>query len=185
MNASIALAAALAREYEGLSLRPYVCPAGYWTIGYGNRCLADGSAVTARTRPITKQQAEDLLISTLAGLLPKLRALIHVRITPNQEAALLDWQYNLGTGVIAGSTLLRLLNSGQTIAAGEQLLLWDHMHRNGHLIRVPGLTRRRLAEWHLYVGATGAGSSAPSNPTPSNPTDDLNAAELSRVKENA
>ncbi|OUL65182.1 lysozyme, partial [Acetobacter senegalensis] len=43
MNDSIALAAALARDYEGLSLRPYVCPAGYWTIGYGNRCLADGS----------------------------------------------------------------------------------------------------------------------------------------------
>ncbi|KAA8383301.1 lysozyme, partial [Acetobacter tropicalis] len=87
MNDSIALAAALAREYEGLSLRPYICPAGYWTIGYGNRCLADGSAVTARTRPIAKQQAEDLLLFTLAGLRTKLRALIHVRITPNQEAA--------------------------------------------------------------------------------------------------
>ncbi|MFP2872600.1 lysozyme [Acetobacter tropicalis] len=181
MNDPILLAAALARPFEGLHLAPYICPAGYWTIGYGNRCLADGSAVTARTQPITRQQAEDLLISTLSGLQPKLRALIHVPITPKQEAALLDWQYNLGTGVIAGSTLLRLLNSGQTIAAGEQLLLWDHMHRNGHLIRVPGLTRRRQAEWHLYVGATGNGSSVPS--TPSNPTDDLNAAELSRVKE--
>ncbi|OUL64469.1 lysozyme, partial [Acetobacter senegalensis] len=104
MNDSIALAAALARDYEGLSLRPYVCPAGYWTIGYGNRCLADGSAVTARTRPITRQQAEDLLLFTLAGLRVKLRALIHVPVTPKQEAALLDWQYNLGTGVIAGST---------------------------------------------------------------------------------
>ncbi|GAN64715.1 hypothetical protein AA0313_1829 [Acetobacter indonesiensis NRIC 0313] len=34
MNDSIALAAVLAREFEGPSLRPYVCPAGYWTIGY-------------------------------------------------------------------------------------------------------------------------------------------------------
>ncbi|CEF41147.1 lysozyme [Acetobacter senegalensis] len=185
MNDSIALAAALAREYEGLSLRPYICPAGYWTIGYGNRCLADGAAVTARTRPITRQQAEDLLLFTLAGLRLKLRALIHVPVTPNQEAALLDWQYNLGTSAIAGSTLLRLLNSGQTIAAGEQLLLWDHMHRNGHLVRVPGLTRRRQAEWHLYVGATGAGSSVPSSPTPSNPTENLNMAELYRLKANA
>lgn len=184
MNDSIALAAALAREFEGLSLRAYVCPAGYWTIGYGNRCLANGTAVTSRTKPITKQQAEDLLLFTLAGLRVKLRALIQVRITVNQEAALLDWQYNLGTSAIAGSSLLRLLNSGQSIAAGEQLLLWDHMHRNGHLVRVPGLTRRRQAEWHLYVGATGSGSvSAPSPaPTP-NSTDQLNAAELDRVKE--
>ncbi|WP_408736265.1 glycoside hydrolase family protein, partial [Acetobacter persici] len=37
MNDSISIAAGLAREYEGLRLKPYICPAGYWTIGYGNR----------------------------------------------------------------------------------------------------------------------------------------------------
>ncbi|WP_373687513.1 glycoside hydrolase family protein, partial [Acetobacter sp. P5B1] len=48
MNDPIVLAAGLARRFEGLCLRPYVCPAGYWTIGYGSRWLANGAAVCGR-----------------------------------------------------------------------------------------------------------------------------------------
>ncbi|WP_395495161.1 lysozyme [Acetobacter sp. KSO5] len=185
MNDSITIAAGLAREYEGLRLKPYICPAGYWTIGYGNRCLANGSAVTAHTPAITTVQAESLLMLTLAGLRYKLRQLVHVTLTPNKEGALLDWQFNLGTSAIAGSSLIRLLNSGQDIAAGEQLLLWDHAHKNGHLITLPGLTARRHAEWLVYTGATSG--HVPASPAPTTPpsADQLNAAEMSRIKETA
>lgn len=46
-------------EWEGFSPTPYLCPAGYWTIGYGHLCDKDHS-------PITREQggqylAEDLL----------------------------------------------------------------------------------------------------------------------------
>ncbi|MBS1015208.1 lysozyme [Acetobacter persici] len=186
MNDSISIAAGLAREYEGLRLKPYICPAGYWTIGYGNRCLANGSAVTRLTPAITAVQAEALLMLTLAGLRYKLRQLVHVALTPNKEGALLDWQFNLGTSAIAGSTLLRLLNSGQDIAAGEQLLLWNHAHKDGHLITLPGLTNRRHAEWLIYTGATSghvpAASPSPSTPPTTTTTDQLNRNELARVK---
>ncbi|KXV79672.1 lysozyme [Acetobacter malorum] len=188
MNDSITIAAGLAREYEGLRLKPYICPAGYWTIGYGNRCLADGAAVTARTPAITAVQAAALLMQTLSGLRIKLRQLVHVALTPNKEGALLDWQFNLGTSAIAGSSLIRLLNCGQDIAAGEQLLLWDHAHKNGHLITLPGLTARRHAEWLVYTGASSG--HVPAAPSPSTPpstptTDQLNRSELARVKEDA
>ncbi|OAG75676.1 phage-related lysozyme [Acetobacter malorum] len=103
-------------------------------------------------------------------------------------SAVLDWQFNLGTSAVASSTLIRLLNSGQDIAAGEQLLLWDHAHKDGHLITLPGLTVRRHAEWLVYTGATRG--HVPAAPPPSSPpstitTDQLNSNELSRVKESA
>ncbi|WP_143217730.1 lysozyme, partial [Acetobacter persici] len=164
-----------------------ICPAGYWTIGYGNRCLANGSAVTRLTPAITAVQAEALLLATLHTLLPKLRQLVGVSLSPNKEGALLDWHYNLGTAAIAGSTLIRLLRRGQDIAAGEQLLLWDHAHRDGHLITPPGLKARRHAEWLIYTGATSghvpAASPSPSTP-PTTTTDQLNSNELARVKAN-
>lgn len=157
---SVSCAAQLVRTFEGLRLRPYLCPAGYWTIGYGCRFLMDGTAVTANTPSLTAQQAERLVEHTLVQLVPVLRRLVHVPLTPQQEGALLDWQFNLGTAAIAGSTLLHLLNAGQTAAAGAQLLHWDHMHRNGHLVRVPGLTRRRRAEWLLFT-STETGNAQP------------------------
>ncbi|MFT8469283.1 MAG: lysozyme, partial [Acetobacter syzygii] len=119
----------------------------------GNRFLANGAAVTARTAPITAEQADALLLLTLRRIQPELHQLVHVPLLPGKEAALLDFTFNLGLSALAGATLLRLLNAGHDMQAGEQLLLWDHMHKNGQLITVPGLTRRRQAEWHLWVGA--------------------------------
>ncbi|ASL41547.1 MULTISPECIES: lysozyme [Acetobacter] len=151
MNDPILLAADLCRRSEGLRLRPYVCPAGYWTIGYGSRFLANGAAVTASTAPITAEYANALLQGTLAKLLPQILRLVRVPLTSGQQAALLDFTYNLGLPALAGSTLLKLLNAGQGNAARNQLLLWNHMHRNGQLITVAGLTLRRRAEWQLWA----------------------------------
>ncbi|WP_148089113.1 lysozyme, partial [Acetobacter pasteurianus] len=88
---------------------------------------------------------------TLGKLLPQILRLVRVPLTPGQQAALLDFTYNLGLPALAGSTLLKLLNAGQGNAARNQLLLWNHMHRNGQLITVAGLTLRRRAEWQLWA----------------------------------
>jgi lysozyme len=153
MNDPINMAADLCCQFEGLRFAPYLCPAGYWSIGYGSRFLANGAAVTARTAPITAEQADALLLLTLRRIQPELHQLVHASLLLGREAALLDFAFNLGLSALAGSTLLKLLNAGHGMQAGEQLLLWDHMHKNGQLITVPELTRRRQAEWHLWVGA--------------------------------
>lgn len=62
---AIAIAAGLCRRFEGLRLKPYMCPAGIPTIGYGSTRYADGKAVTLRDAPITAAQAEELLMATL------------------------------------------------------------------------------------------------------------------------
>ncbi|KXV14053.1 lysozyme [Acetobacter malorum] len=152
MDDPIVLAAGLARRFEGLCLRPYVCPAGYWTIGYGSRWLANGAAVCGCTAPVTAAEADSLLLAALRALQPEIRKSVHVSLTAGQEAALLDFAFNLGLSALAGSTLLRLLNAGQGAVARNQLLLWNHMHKDGQLITSPGLTRRRHAEWLVWAG---------------------------------
>lgn len=70
MSDALNIAMTLLRRdnFEGLRLAPYLCPAGYWTIGYGNRALADGSPVTRLTEPISEDEAVPLLEGTVAGL---------------------------------------------------------------------------------------------------------------------
>ncbi|WP_050942354.1 glycoside hydrolase family protein [Acetobacter tropicalis] len=87
MNDPILLAAALARRFEGLCLRPYVCAAGYWTIGYGSRWLANGAAMCAHAAPITAAEAESLLLAALRTLQPEIRKIVHVSLTARQEPA--------------------------------------------------------------------------------------------------
>lgn len=151
MNDPVEMAASLCRTFEGLRLAPYLCPRGYWTIGYGSRFLANGAAVTARTPPITAAQADALLQLTLQRLMPEVRQLVHGALPSGCEAALLDFAFNLGLTALAGSTLLKQLNAGHAAEAAGQLLLWDHIHKNGQLIALPGLTRRRQAEWQLWT----------------------------------
>lgn len=187
MNDTIALAADLAREFEGCRLRPYLCPAGYWTIGWGNRALANGAAVTQQTPAITQTYADALLQCTLVALLGKLRQMLRVSLPVSKEAAVLDLQYNIGTAALASSTLLRLLNAGRLYDAGSQILLWNHIHKNGQLIESSGLTRRRQAEWHLFMGLSGqhtAPAQPPKSQSSQSSTDALNAASLARATEN-
>lgn len=144
-------------DIEGLRLAPYVCPAGYWTIGIGNRSLSDGSPVTASTKPITETDAVSLALATLKGLRVSLRETVMVSLTPWQEGALLSWQFNIGSAAMRNSTLISLLNRKLYTAAGQQLLRWDKATVNGRLIALPGLQRRRRLELAIYSGRPVAG----------------------------
>ncbi|GBQ14692.1 lysozyme [Swaminathania salitolerans] len=154
MTTSLEIALAFLRrgDIEGLRLAPYLCPAGHWTIGIGNRALADGSPVTARTKPIRETEAVALASQTLAGLRLTLRAAVEVPLTAWQEAALLSWQFNIGSAAMRRSTLIGLLNQKLYSAAGQQLLRWDKATVNGRLVPLPGLQRRRRLELAIYLG---------------------------------
>jgi len=51
---------ALIKEFEGCQLKAYKCPAGIWTIGYGNTQYEDGRPVREGDT-ITQERAEKLL----------------------------------------------------------------------------------------------------------------------------
>ncbi|MBS1075561.1 lysozyme [Gluconobacter sp. Dm-73] len=151
---AIVLATALLRRpgFEGFCATPYVCPAGYWTIGYGSRWLANGQPVTARTPPIDRATADSLLLRTVTGLDAALSRLVQVSLSDVQRAALLSWQYNVGTAAVESSTLLRKLNAGDYAGAADELLRWDKATVQGHLVELDGLKTRRSLERAVFLG---------------------------------
>jgi lysozyme len=143
-DASIALAAGLCRRFEGLYLRPYLCPAKVPTIGYGATRYENGLRVALSDPPITKQRAEQLLMHELSELRPKVLRLCPIlqEWGDASTAAILDFAFNLGTGNLQASTLRKKLLIGDLPAAKVELAKWV---RGGGRV-LPGLVNRRAAE---------------------------------------
>lgn len=153
---AIDLAAALCRRFEGYYPRPYLCPAGVPTIGYGSTFYEDGSAVQLTDPSISRERAEQLLRWHLErGFAPGvMRACPRLWLeTPGRQAALLDFAYNLGLGALRASTLRRVVNDGAWDKATAELLKW--VRAGGVVLR--GLVARREAEAALLDGSQGAG----------------------------
>lgn len=140
---AVALVRALCIKFEGLYLRPYMCPAGVPTIGVGATYYEDGRRVTMADPAITRERALQLLDWHIAQhFLPATVRLCPGADTPGRLAALVDFAFNLGHGALAGSTLRRRVNAGQWDDVPAQLLRWTRA--GGVVLR--GLVRRRHAE---------------------------------------
>jgi lysozyme len=140
---AVAVAAALCRRFEGFRPRPYLCPAGVPTIGYGSTRYLDGRAVELTDAPISRETAERLLLVTVRRTyLPAVLALCPGVTNANRLAALIDFAYNLGGGNLRASTLRRKVNAGDWTAVPAELRKWV---RGGGRV-LPGLVARREAE---------------------------------------
>ncbi|MCU4161370.1 lysozyme [Acidiphilium sp. AL] len=137
----------LVQPFEGFSATPYQDPVGVWTIGFGSTRDAFDAPVCATTPPITRAQALALVERDLTSAFDDVTSQVTVPLNPNQQAALIDFVYNLGAGNFRASTLLRLLNAGDFARAVRQFTLWDHA--DGRVL--PGLLRRREAEAALFA----------------------------------
>ena len=133
----------LIKSFEGFSYTAYVCPAGVLTIGYGHT----GSNLKSDAR-VNKQQAEILLKKDLERFEAAVEKLVKIKLGQNQFDALVSFTFNLGSGALAESTLLRRLNSGEDpcAVAKEEMPKWNKVDGKP----LSGLTRRRLAEVDLF-----------------------------------
>lgn len=141
------LAAELCRRFEGFRSKPYLCPAGVPTIGFGSTYYADGRKVSLGDLPITREEADAILLHELhttyaPGVMRHCPGLI---AHPAKFNAIVDFCYNLGVGRLQTSTLRRKINDQDWDAAQEQLMLWT---RGGGKV-LPGLVKRRQAECAL------------------------------------
>lgn len=131
----------LIKKYEGFSARPYKCPAGVLTIGYGR-------TIDVRPYEITTEEAEtiwlDKYVKTIAD---QILAIVKVELSNNQICALIDFVYNLGIGNFKSSTLLRKINQGDFSAAANEFLKWN---KAGGIV-LKGLENRRIAERMLFL----------------------------------
>ena len=140
----------LIKEFEGLSLKPYKCSAGVPTIGYGSTYYENGIKVQMSDAPITGARAEILLKNVADRFAQKVANLIKKPITQNQFNALVSFAFNVGSGALASSTLLKLVNENPNNAMiSKEFLKWNKA--NGKTIQ--GLTNRRIKESALYFSA--------------------------------
>ena len=141
------IAASLCKQFEGFRGKPYLCPAGIPTIGYGSTYYSDGKKVTLNDLPISEPEAAQLLLHELQyTYLPGVLRNCPILLTDERKCnAIVDFAYNLGTGRLQTSTLKRKINEQDWDAAKEQLLLWN---KGGGRV-LPGLDKRRKAECQL------------------------------------
>jgi lysozyme len=126
-----------------LRLSPYLCSAGVATIGYGATYYEDGTSVTLKDPPITRERAEALLLWMVRRVyLPAVVKLCPAADKPERIAALIDFTFNLGVGRLKGSTLRRKVNAGDWEAVPAELRKWTR--GGGKVLR--GLVIRREAE---------------------------------------
>jgi len=154
------VAVALCKQFEGLHrvgsdglIYPYICPAGYPTIGWGTVYKPSGKKVTMDDSPITREIADEWLMDELRRVCasavirncPELFAWSVANGQWRQFCAIADFTYNLGAGRLQTSTLRRKLRALDWVGAQEQLKLWV---RGGGKV-LPGLVKRREAEAKL------------------------------------
>ena len=149
-----AAAIALAKHFEGFHrvptfdperrAHPYICPAGFWTIGFGHLCDRDHP-------PITEDEAELYLAQDLMIALRATLRYCPVLLTEPEGrlAAIVDFTFNLGAGRLQASTLRRRINQRDWTSAKLELRRWVH----GGGRTQPGLVARRHAECALAGGA--------------------------------
>ena len=130
----------LIKEFEGLRLTAYTCPAGVWTIGYGH------TKGVKRGMKIDQAQADRLLDIDLIDVARSIRQLVKVYINDNQAQALVSFVFNIGSGAFEKSTLLRKINNRDFLAASLEFRKWVYAKGT----KLPGLIRRRKAEKELF-----------------------------------
>ena len=144
---NLEIAAELCKRFEGFRAKPYLCPAGIPTIGYGSTYYADGKKVTLNDSLISPKAANDLLMYELQHTyLPGALRNCPVLATDERKCnAIVDFCYNLGVGRLQTSTLKRKINAQDWDGAKEQLMLWT---KGGGKV-LPGLLKRRQVECAL------------------------------------
>jgi lysozyme len=134
-------------KHEGLSLKPYLCPAKIPTIGYGNTYYTDGKRVTLLDKDITKQQAFEMFKEIANRFAKRVDTLVTTELTQNQFNALVSFAYNVGTGNFSSSTLLKKVNRNpDDLTIKDEFLRWNKA--GGKVLN--GLTNRRNEEADLY-----------------------------------
>lgn len=142
----------LAKRFEGFHrvpkadpgrAHPYICPAGFWTIGYGHLC-------DVTHPPITEAEAEVYLARDLQTALNATLRYCPVLATEPEGrlSAIVDFTFNLGAGRLQTSTLRRRVNQRDWVAAERELRRW--VYGGGKVLL--GLVARRAADAALLLG---------------------------------
>ena len=129
----------LIKNFEGLCLKAYKCPAGVLTIGYGHTKNVNINDV------ITLEQANLYLLQDLKGTIFCVNEYDKIyNFTQNEFDALCSFTFNCGKG-----NLNKLTNKGKRTKQeiSEKILLYNKANDK----TLNGLVKRRKAEHDLFI----------------------------------
>ena len=122
---------------EGRVYEPYKDVAGVWTV-----CDGHTGTDIIKGKKYTDRECDRLLWNDLQPVKKTVDSLVKVPLNEYQRAALYSFTYNVGSGAVSKSTLLKKLNAGDQDGACEELRRW--VYAGGMKFR--GLMNRRDME---------------------------------------
>jgi lysozyme len=138
----------LIKHFEGVHKKPYICPAGYWTVGVGHLISRNAELPIEWDRVLSPGEIDDLLRKDLRRFeLGVLRMLGTVQPSQSEFDALVSFSFNLGLGCFQRSTVRSAFIRGDKKRSGEVLL--KYRRAGGRILQ--GLVRRRQAELALLM----------------------------------
>jgi lysozyme len=150
----------LIEHFEGFYPKPYLCPAGIPTIGIGTIAYPDGKKVKLSDGPITKEKAYEYLMHELEEKADRVHDFLvrkAVLLNDQQYSVLVSFAYNCGVGPIvdSGRSLNQAILSDHPLKIADCLLMYNKATKKigffKRTVELPGLTRRRKAERHLFL----------------------------------
>jgi lysozyme len=141
----------LIKKFEGFSPNAYRCPAGKMTIGYGHVIQAERERFNA---PLTEADAERILLKDVKTAEATINKGTHTPLTQGQYDALVSLVFNWGGSNFLRSQGLKYLNSYDYALAAKEFFSFDKGIVKVSGTVMPGLVKRRQAEWDLWNDKT-------------------------------
>lgn len=135
----------LVKLFEGFKAKAYRCPAGIWTIGYGETLgIVQGMVWTE------VYAAERLRIRLAQFMLGVLKRCPQLHLEPaGRLVGCTSLAYNIGVGAFGASSVSRKTRDQDFAAAARSFLLWNKA--GGRVLA--GLTARRQIESKAYLSS--------------------------------
>lgn len=132
---------------EGIRLKAYKCSAGVWTIGIGSTYYPSGAKVKEGDQ-ITLPEVYTIFSNVVREFELTVIRSIKITLNQNQFNALVSLCYNIGVGAFSKSTLVKKINSGESLEIINQwFLVWNKVKGRANL----ALLQRRKREISLFT----------------------------------
>ena len=145
-------------HHEGVRYKPYLCPAGLWTVGVGHVLypkqgllpVAERSSIGLRVedfRQFTKDEVDAILKKDLQRFERGVLRYCPNSLTQGQFDALVSFSFNVGLGTLQRSTLRQKHNRGEFDGAAAEFM--KYTKGGGKVLK--GLVNRRKDEMKIYI----------------------------------
>ena len=126
-------------------------PAGIWTIGYGNTFNPYTGEKVKEGMVIDEKTALDWLNKDIEQRQLALKKILKRTPNANQLSAMTSLAYNIGVNRFADSSVRKNFDAGDIKKAADSFLLYNKARKDGKLVVIEGLDKRRKLERELFL----------------------------------